>query len=657
MSQHTWDVPSLGTLQRQWRRSMQFGVLMVPLYPAPEAGSPVTIRIRCAWEGLAFEVTGNATQVTEGACVIELDPITTGARGGLIKAGIPEAASLPDVGAPEDAPTGDLDASVAVPAAEPPASAADPVAPAPPPPDPAPPPTTEPVPEPAPAEVAPVAAADAPTPADAPPPPPAAGGFRPKSITFKPRAARPSSAPARPVPTAPAATAPGGAAALDDIASIAAATGPASLSAETLMPPATMHGDFSKVSFGDVLLHFVENTATGVLAMEAFRETRWCYIVDGKPVHYLGDKPHPGEFLSDALIADGVIDPPAWAEALRVQKLTGVMAGQYLVNSGKLRPAQLQSGLQKRAERITRNLLGMNFGKFRFHELEVVRKVFDFQPVHVLGVLLSQQRASLAGVEDDKLVQSIEEYYPLHVRPIPARGALLKQLPLEPRERDLVEKLLPAAWTLGELVGLKELDERSLVRLLLALKALGMIEFVRDEGPEGKRNRAERKLYIGLRDLIRRSPFEAVHSHWSSSAPELRAGYQKVMDEFSKERFSKVMDDRIDGIIDQIHARANEVWKLLETRELRREQRKLVVGVDQLQMASDLLDKQGEMATFKSDFRMVRACYERVQELDPGRPEGSENRKRAKQWLSDPRVAGAHVGDLGDLDDQLNGLL
>ncbi|MCP4867928.1 MAG: hypothetical protein GY898_04355 [Proteobacteria bacterium] len=655
MSQHTWDVPSLGTLQRQWRRSMKFGVLMVPLYPAPDEGSPVTIRVRCNWEGVAFELNGKATQVNEGASVIELDAISASARDGLVKAGIPDAASLPD--APDDAPTGDHDSGLSA-AAVPPAPEPTP-APA----EPTPEPPVEAAPE-APAAPEPTPPPAAPVPAPTPTPAPsrpASGGFRPKSIAFKPKAARPSSAPARPVPTAPPSrpsqSGPVPTGSRDDIASIASAAGPATLSGEMLMEPAVMHGDFSKVSFGDVLLHFVENTATGVLAMEAFREVRWCYLIDGKPVHYLGDKPHPGEFLSDALVADGVIDVATWAGALRVQKLTGVSAGQYLVTSGKLKAGELREGLQKRAERITRNLLGMNFGKFRFHELEVIRTVFDFKPVPVLSVLLSQQRASFSAIEDDKLVQSIEEYYPLHVRPIPARLALLGQLPLQPRERELVDRVLPAGWTLGELVSLKELDERTLVRLLLSLKALGMIEFVRDEGPEGKRNRAERKLYIGLRDLIRRSPFEAVHSHWSSSAPEIKAGYQKVLEEFSKKRFSKVLDPRIEGIIEQIHARAHEVWALLATRGLRREQRLLVVGVDQLQMASDLLDTQGEMATFKNDFRYVRACYERVQELDPGRPEGTENRKRAKLWLADPRVAGANIGDLADLDDKLNGLL
>ena len=442
-----------------------------------------------------------------------------------------------------------------------------------------------------------------------------------------------------------------------DINKVAAAAGPATLSAEALLPPATQHGDFSKVSWRDALLHFFETKATGVLAVEAFREIRWCYLVDGKPVHYLGDKPHPGEFLSDALAAEGVVEPAKWLEALRVQKVTGQLAGEYLVASGLFDRATLDRALLRRAERITRNLMGMNFGTFRFHQFPDVRKVYTHQPVEVLDVLLAYQRESLQQVDDDRLVQKVEGFYPLHVRLVDARKNLLPQLPLAEDEGRVVRELLPACWTLGELVGLREMEERRLVRLLFALKALGMVEFARDEGSTSKRNRAERILYSGLKDLTRRNDFEALHAHWSSSEQEIQAGYERVLEEFGRDRWKAVLDDRIGGLIESISKRAQQIWTRLGTRSGRKEARKRVVGDDQLRMASDLLDKQGEMASFKSDFRIVRACYERVLELDPGGSEGVENLRRAKQWLADPRVAGAVMGDLSDVQDQLDGLL
>jgi hypothetical protein len=656
MSQFTWDVASLASLRKQWERSMRFGALMAPLHPTPSTGDKVEVRIRCTWEGRSIEVSGLVVQASEANSVVQLEPLPNAARKTLTELGVE-----------------------GVPAAveQPPADAAPPA------PEPAP---AEPAPPPAPTlTAAPPTAAEPPSPPPAaakpPGPPRPAGSFRPKPAAFSPRPVKPGSFSPRPatppppgqrpaafspppgptptpVTSAPPPSRPAAApAAVDaDITRIAASGGPASLSAEALLRPATQHGDFSKVSWRDALLHFYEQRATGVLAVEAFREIRWCFLVNGDPVHYLGDKPHPGEFLSDALLADGV-DAATWSKALRIQQVTGVQAGQHLVATGVISQSTLDAALSRRAERITRNLMGMNFGTFRFHELPEVGQIFTWKPVEALGVLLSHQRESLKAVDDDVLVQKVEGFYPLHVKPIAARVALMQKLPLEEEERRLVQNLLPAAWTLGELVGLKEMEERRLVRLLFALKALGMVEFVRDEGEGSRRNRAERILYSGLKDLTRRNDFEALHSHWSSSESEIRRGYQRVLDEFGGERFTRINDPRIQDLIARIGVRAEEVWARLSTRPNRKEVRKKVVGVDQLRMASDLLDKQGVMASFKSDFRVVRACYERVVELEPGGPEGVENMKRAKQWLSDPRVTGVAAADLSGMTEELDSLV
>ena len=657
MSEYTLDVASLATLEKQWQRSMRFGVLMAPLHPAPSAGDAVQVRMRLLWEGVAVVIRGQVVQVSEANTVVELSPLTEEGRDTLVKAGLGAAAQAPV--APKSAPS-------PKPAAPAPKSAPPPK-PAAPPPRPAAPPQAPPQPS----RPAAPPQARAPGPPGRPPGPP--GGFRPKPAAFSPRPVKPGSAPgggfrppprqprpagqAPPRPTAAPAAPPSTAREDVDINRVAGAEGPATLSSETLLPPAAQHGDFSRVSWRDALLHFFETKATGVLAIEAFREIRWCYLVEGKPVHFLGDKPHPGEFLSDALTAEGVIDLSKWMDALRVQKVTGKLAGEYLVAAGAFDRATLDRALLRRAERITRNLMGMNFGTFRFHDFPQVREVYTHQPVEVLEVLLAYQRESLQAVDDDRLVQKVEGFYPLHVRLVDARKNLLPQLPLADDEATVVRDLLPACWTLGELVGLKEMEERRLVRLLFALKALGMVEFVREEGANSRRNRAERILYSGLKDLTRRNDFEALHAHWSSSEQEIQAGYERVLQEFGRDRWRAVLDDRIEELIRMIRERAEQIWTRLGSRTGRKEARKKVVGDDQLRMASDLLDKQGEMASFKGDFRIVRACYERVLELDPGGSEGVENLKRAKQWLADPRVSGAHLGDMSDIQEKLDGLL
>jgi hypothetical protein len=406
------------------------------------------------------------------------------------------------------------------------------------------------------------------------------------------------------------------------------------------------------MSWRDVLLHFATRRSTGVLVIRGFREVRWCYLIDGQPVHYRGDQPHAGEFLFDALAQEVQMPQEEWAHAMRMQQVTGLPAGEYLVARGRISRTDLDAALNRRAARITKYLLGANFGRFSFHPLDELRTVFHYQPVNVLVLLMDAQRQTYAQLDDDALIRKAEPLYPLHIRPVADRWSLIPMLPLSDMERHLCEAVLPAGWPLKEMVALRELDEKSLVRFVFSLMGLGVLEAVREEGAAGRRNRAERKLFVALKDMRRRNEFEALHSHWSSIAKEIRAGYDQVLTEFGRAAYAEFMDPRIEGLLAEIRRRADECWGKLETAAGRKATRLESVGNDQLRMASDLLDKQGEMALFKGDFPLAKSIYTRVLELDPGGVEGAENTTRAKAMLADPRidqaaeVAGAGVDGL-----------
>ena len=394
--------------------------------------------------------------------------------------------------------------------------------------------------------------------------------------------------------------------------------------------------------------------------IHAFRETRWCYLIDGEPVHYLGDQAHPGELLSDLLLQEQVVSQADWTQALRLSKLTGVLPGEHLVAHKKLTRDQLNTAFKERAQRITRNLMGMNFGSFAFHPLQEVRLALPFAPVEVLLLLLDFQRSLLAKTEDEELIKQAEPLYRLHLRPVEGRLPLIAQLPLTDKEMHVATRVIPAGWPLAELVALRELEERGLFRLVFALRAMGMVEFVESEGAVGKRNRAERMLYSGLAEMERRNDFEALHAHWSSSIDDIKRGYQRVLTELSRERFEAVMDDRLDELVTAVQEKAAKIWKRLSTHQGRLESRKTFVEQGQLTMASDLLLAQGEMALYKGDAPLARACYVRVVELDPGGRGGSENLNTAKKALQDPRLSEDAVAaqgvDMEALQRKLNAL-
>ncbi len=704
------DVPISGpaALRQQWSGQIRHGLLFAQLDPAPQAGARIDIRLIARWAGVKVPLRGAVEQAQGHLSIIRLDELDAAAREAFVTLGLEEARNVHWKVATAPAP-GPLAAPPGPPAGMfPPGFGSQPTAPSLPsiqgvPPGPAPgapfqsthpaAPVQRPVSAavstsgvlpaapPPPSPAAPAPSPFAPRPAAAPAPWTTAGpatlggspslGSMPAVPPYAPppsMGSMPGVPSGYPMPTSGglrAVPAPGvqtsgampavppgrsdGPPTGGDIRAISGAAGPGRAGSESLLPAATEQGDLGSMSWRDVLLHFTTRGSTGVLVIHGFREVRWCYLLDGRPLHYRGDQPHPGEFLYDALAQEVGLSQEDWATAMRMQQVTGLPAGEYLVARGRLSREQLDGALTRRAARITKYLLGANFGRFTFHPLEELRTVFRHQPVDVLPLLMDAQRQNLAQLDDEGLIRKAEPLYAMHIRPIESRWNLVPQLPLSEFEMRLCTHVLPAGWPLKELVALREMEEKSLVRFLFALMGLGVIEAVKEEGATSRRNRAERKLYVALKDMKRRNEFEALHAHWSSIPVEIEAGHTSVLQEFGEEAYRDFLDDRIRGLLAEIRRRADECWARLSGTATRKVARLEIVGTDQLRMASDLLDKQGEMAIFKADFPLAKAIYTRVLELEPGGVEGIENVTRAKAALSDPRIDGAAdvVGGVG----------
>jgi hypothetical protein len=305
--------------------------------------------------------------------------------------------------------------------------------------------------------------------------------------------------------------------------------------------------------------------------------------------------------------------------------------------------------------------MGMNFGKFTFHPYEELKKIFPFDQVDLLSLLLGHSRRAISRLLDEDLYKQTEDLFKQHIRITPGREDMVAQLQLSEIEKHLATVVMPAGWHLSEMLSLKEMDERALLRLVLVLKGMGMVEFVREEGSSSKRNRAERFLYETLGDVHRRNAFEAVRSHWSSSVEEVEAGYQRMKHDCRRERFERYMDPRIEDLLGQVHAKLDETWAKLKVAPTRKAIRNEFVERGQLRMASDLLYSQAEMARYKNDNGLARVCYVRVLELDPGGPDGAENVAASKRALKDPELSAESVGasgvDVEDLQRRLDATL
>jgi len=618
----TTQYEDLAALRSQWERSLQFGVLVADLSPEACEGDRANIRVLLPWTDAQVLLTGEVVEALGARSVTELDPFTVESVQALVAAGLAEAAG--DIEGDEE--TEESEASASAPAEPEPTSA-----------EPHPEPESVAAAEPSKAHrstgkrATPFVPVDSPSGAE-----PSVSGSRSQGpVSQSPLSqGTPSVEDGMITEHAPEPTGDP-----NDIATIAAAEGPASQSTEVLLPPPTQHGDFAKISWREVLLHFYSQRATGVLVIEGFRESRWCYLLEGKPVHFLADLPHPGEFLSEVLVGEGMISSELWAEALKAQQVTGIAAGEYLVATGRLDRLALNQALSKRAQRITRKLMGMNYGTFRFHPYRELVGLFPFEPVPVLEVVLREQRAVMEALADDVVLSQASPLHALHCRLVLSRLDLLKELPLKQVERRLVSEVLPNNWVLSELVSLREMPKPALIRFLFSLKDLGLIEFVRDEGEGKERNRVERDIYSEIKAAEHRTEFEVLGVHWSSSPDDIQEGYRVLLERFNEASFGGLVDDKITAMLKTLEQLAKENLERISKPEQRRRLRRSLVGADEVRMAAELLQGHAKLAHASSDFSIVKACSLRVVDLSPEGREGGEMVARARKWLSNSAVS------------------
>ena len=673
-------------LEKAWRLYIKHGALVARVHPPPAKGERRSLILHPVFGGDDIHMVGLVAQASPSTTVFQLEPLDIAARGALVLAGIADAAPEPsfamadehhedeeeevEIAATiEQSPAPTIDPPEAL-AALPPQPVAEPVA------EPAPPPAPEPVaaapvPEPVP-EPVPVPPAPAPEPPREPVTPARALSHR----ALKPVRQRGTGSHRRPVsqariqvvpePTAGPAPA---AATVDaqpghvDASAIANLSGPVAVETEVLLPPQTSGGNLGEDNWRDVLMDLYVGKATGLVVIHAFRENRWCYLVDGSPVHYLVDHAHPGEYLADALMRDGAVSGKQWTEALSASKLAGVPPGEVLVRRRTITEAQLHKALQERAAAITRNLLTANFGSWSYHPWPPVRELQPWKPVDLLPLLLRVERATMKRLSDEEITKETEPHLDLHTSLNPVRRNLLAELPLNDQERVLVDDLLPGGWTIKELLVYGGMREKELLRFVWVLRSMGFVLLSEDEGPNSKRNRAERTLFVALKDITRRSDFEALHCHWTAVQIEVESGHAKILQEFGAQRFAAVLDARLEELIGAIRIRADEALASVGSKAGRDALRRNVIGESQLIMGAELMLKQADMELYKSNFAVAKVCYQRVLELAPPIPETRDARDRAKGQLASPALqsleGAASVGRMmavgAAIDEQLKG--
>ncbi|MCK6527138.1 hypothetical protein L6R50_06080 [Myxococcota bacterium] len=392
-------------------------------------------------------------------------------------------------------------------------------------------------------------------------------------------------------------------------------------------------GDFGEKGWRTLLLERARSRDTGVLVIDGLHERRWAYFVDGLPVRFLRQPPARSEGLVHVAVTMGLV-PAAVAERTEeLARLAGEPEGQALVRLAGLSAPDLDRVRREAATRITRYLLGSNFGRYAFYPVPEVARLLPDTPASVGAALLDAARSRWAAMDEDRLGREKDARLELRWLPRPGSEALLAQLPLPMPERRFTDRYLPAGFRVRELLQRRDLADRQAVELMLSLADLGISEFTDSEGDMRDKLRLNRALLRCSDGLKSRDHFQFLGVHWSSLGDEVEAAVARLDSALASGRAAAELGAEQREVLELARARLAEVRATLISADGRRKHRNERIGADQREMAADLFAKQGDMALFKGDARLAGRCFQRALELDPGTADGEERRARARAAL------------------------
>ncbi len=384
----------------------------------------------------------------------------------------------------------------------------------------------------------------------------------------------------------------------------------------------------------DVFMELLKGQATGVLVVDGYKERYWGFFIDGRPRRFHREPPTRAEALEFHFSKAGLLEPAVFERVREQADLLGLPLDEAILRRGLLDREQVDGVLRTCATQVTERLMLVNFGRYRFYDLDDVRSLVPGRAADVMNVLWERTRAKFAGRSEKKVKELLEKWHKHHVLITDHGRALVPELQMRHRERVIVERYLRGGWQVSELVGRIEIPRRELLEVIFTLEALGLITLSEREGDNWRLARAERFL-IDREDYMDKNRFAFVEAHWTCLAEELERACGKVEEKLMDPVLDELEIEEVGAIRDAIRAKLAEARTVFADDEQRREYRFTLVEKAKARMAAELFHRQGEMALFKGEGEKARECFERVQEVDPGGGQSTLRLARARRVIED----------------------
>jgi hypothetical protein len=127
---------------------------------------------------------------------------------------------------------------------------------------------------------------------------------------------------------------------------------------------------------------------------------------------------------------------------------------------------------------------------------------------------------------------------------------------------------------------------------------------------------------------LRGTHFDVLELHWVCMGSEVTPAYERLKQEFSRDRFSDLSPAQ-EAEIKAINASLEAAHTVLNTDSSRRRYRAEVIEKDTISGSAEMLGKQGEMAIMRRDRSAACGAFSMAAELVPGEPAYRDGLRRA----------------------------
>ncbi|MEK6608903.1 MAG: DUF4388 domain-containing protein [Myxococcota bacterium] len=369
--------------------------------------------------------------------------------------------------------------------------------------------------------------------------------------------------------------------------------------------------------------------ATGTLRVEGPERAKQIYFVDGSPVFARTDPPRSEEQIGRLLVDLGRMNERQQREIVERALAEGRRVGSVLVEQGVIRRDQLDALLRFQVEVRTMELFDWASGGYRFTPGADPAAEAEAHPIRLKSVLLKQAHRHLKNHSIAALTEMLGQDLYLFGR-LPHGGESLGPYVPDLKQARVMVQLLDGSRTLRDVVSASTLGRSVTLRLVVLLRAAGVIELGAADPSAASSADGNTRLQTRIAQLETQNMFERLGVHYTSHPTDFARAFKRALAEIDETSApDAALKQRAVALIEQAHRTLTDPLG-------RKRYRIESVGDDRIGFAADLLLRQAELLMLKGEAVKVREMLDVVDELRPS-AEATAVRARLERALAKTR--------------------